>query len=559
MNPTSIALVMQPAVLFWIVVTGAISFSWTTPTTNAFSFPNTSRRQGGCGRFPSTPGGCWPRTTRLQTIIQSEQLTTNSTRSLDAKSLDDKLSRCKTARQANNVLREELGKVNKNRTSKSLYGSISIPLGASVKGISDADLAIQTRLTNKKYKIQDLIELNGNRDADRASLAVLCLTVACTTSAISANQSLGGMGSGVPEILRFVIVWLLSFAPLAFAGYGIATPEKLQTLLVSIQRELFPAYRQRMIQHEAGHLLMGHLLGWPIAGYRANAVKNAVEFYPLRDGDKGDDLALQLGFDNKRSSAQNQQPDDPTQSAAESSPFFSEQGRGAEILAKQSVFREKPKNYRDNPFLKLASTNEPTNAWPYRGFDDATLDQLAVISVAGVCAEILALGNADGGIADLYQLRQIFASANDAEITSREANNRIRFALAYTMTQLRRHLGVLDEVASVMERGGSLAECIVTMEECKNLSGATVVMGGGEYELCRRQDFRSSKVGWIERIFLGDEKTADTDRDRLVEGKGGGYRKEKKFRLTGDDALYAAMAVSLAFLAWASAGGLSLH
>ena len=156
-------------------------------------------------------------------------------------------------------------------------------------------------------------------------------------------------------------------------------------------------------------------------------------------------------------------------------------------------------------------------------------------------------------------MRQIFASADDAEITSRKADSRIRFALAYTMTQLRRHLGVLDEVASVMERGGSLAECIVTMEGCKNLSGATVVMGGGEYELRRRHDFRSNKVGWIERIFLGDEKTADTDRDRLVEGKGGGYRKEKRFQLTGDDALYAATAVSLAFLAWASAGGLSLH
>jgi hypothetical protein len=182
------------------------------------------------------------------------------------------------------------------------------------------------------------------------------------------------------------------------------------------------------------------------------------------------------------------------------------------------------------------------------------LDQLAVISVAGVCAEILALGNAEGGVADMDQLRQIFASA-ESEISSREADNRIRFALGYTISQLRRHLGVLDEVASVMERGGSLAECILAMEECKHISGATLM---GDYELRRRQDFRSNKAGWFERVFLGDEKTIDTDRDRLVEGKGGGYRREK-FQLTGDDPLYAALAVSLAFLAWASAGGLSLH
>jgi hypothetical protein len=546
MNPTTMALVVQQAVLFWIV--SSIYFS-TTPT-NAFSSLNASRQRG---RIPLTR--CLPSTTRLHTAIQPEQLTPTLT--LDVKSLDEKLQKCQTARQAKNVLREELGK--KKEKNCSLYGSISIPPGASVREISDADLAIQTRLTNKKYKIKDLIELNGNRDSDRASLAVLCLTIACSTSAITANQSLGGLG--VPEILRFVIVWLLSFAPLLFVGYGIATPEKLQTLLVSIQRELFPAYRQRMIQHEAGHLLLGHLLGWPIAGYRANAVKNAVEFYPLQDSGKGEDLARQLGFDKlssvatRRSSSQKQQqvPFQPSES-----PFFSEQGRGAEILAKQSVFREKPKDDRDNPFLKLASRNEPTNAWPYRGFDDETLDQLAVISIAGVCAEILALGNAEGGVADMDQLRQIFAAA-DSEISTREADNRVRFALAYTMSQLRRHLEVLDKVASVMERGGSLAECIVAMEEYKSLSGATVVMNSGDYELRRRQDFRSNKVGWIERIFLGDEKTADTGRDRLVDGKGGGYRKEKRFQLTGDDALYAALAVSLAFLAWASAGGLSLH
>jgi hypothetical protein len=64
------------------------------------------------------------------------------------------------------------------------------------------------------------------------------------------------------------------------------------------------------------------------------------------------------------------------------------------------------KNYTDNPFLKLLYKDNPSQAWPYRGFDKATLDHLAVVSVAGLWAEILAFGNVEGGIVDLYHFRQ---------------------------------------------------------------------------------------------------------------------------------------------------------
>ena len=91
-------------------------------------------------------------------------------------------------------------------------------------------------------------------------------------------------------------------------------------------------------------------------------------------------------------------------------PYFSEKGRGSDAIATQSVFRN-AKNYTENPFLKLPSQNEPSKAWPYRGFDENTIDKLTVVSVAGVCAEILAYGNAEGGYADISQLRQLFNSA----------------------------------------------------------------------------------------------------------------------------------------------------
>ena len=114
--------------------------------------------------------------------------------------------------------------------------------------------------------------------------------------------------------------------------------------------------------------MMSHLLGLPIQGYSANAVKNAVEFYPLNDPDIGKDRANQLGFDRPSSATvsdfqlQNTDPD---------APFFSEEGRGAEELETQSVFRN-AKNYTDNPFLKLPSQNQPKESWPFRGFGKLT-------------------------------------------------------------------------------------------------------------------------------------------------------------------------------------------
>lgn len=462
---------------------------------------------------------------------------TAHTTTIDRHALKE-LDSCQSGTQARRILEQALP------GDDALYASVTIPPGASDRGLSDGDLAIQTKIRNNKYSILDLIELSGNKDADRASLAILSLMVASTASAIAANQNLPG-----PEILRFIVVWAFCFAPLAFVGYGIATPEKLQTYLVSIQRSVFPNYRQRMIQHEAAHFLMGHLLGLPIKGYATNAVKSAVEFYPLNDPEIGRDRAQSLGFERSTRAYENEIA--PVESNA---PYFSEKGRGSDAITTQSVFRNS-KNYTENPFLKLPSQNEPSMAWPYRGFDENTIDKLTVVSVAGVCAEILAYGNAEGGYADISQLRQLFNSA-DQELDERAMENRIRFALGYTMSQLRLHLGALDALAEVMENDGSVAECVVAIETCPNVSGQDGIMG--DYEQRRKEKFNAQGLGVLERVLLGGGRNADVKEDRLVEGKGGGYIREK-FQITGDDPLYLALAVSSFFVLWASSGGLSLH
>lgn len=472
---------------------------------------------------------------------------TKSTNQGQEKAIDSSLLRKLDTCESGSAAKILLDKAVSN--SDRLYQSISIPPGASERGISDGDLAIQTKIRNRKYGIFELIDLNGDKDADRASAGVLGVFLASSLTAIVANENLPG-----PEILRFVVVWIFSFLPLALVGYGIATPENLQALLVSIQRELFPSYSKRMIQHEAGHFLMAHLLGFPIKGYSVNAVKNAVEFYPLSDKAAGANRASQLGFD--RPNAALMDTNEVQMAPSESVPYFSKDGSGGEIMETQSVFRNS-KNYTDNPFLKLPSQNEPRESWPFRGFDHQTVDKLAVVSVAGACAEILAFGNAEGGLADFSQLRQIFGSA-EPELNERDMENRIRFSVGYTMTQLRLHLGALDDLAAVMERGGSVSECVQAIESCPNVSGNDGIFG--DYDIRRRQKFKLEGVQILEKLFLG-ERNADTEEDRLVEGKGGGFRKEKKrlIQISGDDPLYIALGISFLFLAWATSGGLTLH
>jgi hypothetical protein len=502
------------------------------------------------------------------------------------------LESCQTRTAADKVLDEALRlssspEQSNNNSSSRLYGSVKIPRNLSSRPISDAELSLQTRTINSKYKIYDLIEQNGDRDIDRASLAVLCVFVAGASSAIVAQQTtqieILGTVVYIPEIIRFLIVWVLCFSPLVLVGYGLALPSELSATLVSIQRRFFPSYRKRMIQHEAGHFLVGHLLRWPVKAYQANnAVKNAVEFYPLSDEDVGKDRARALGFDARRASLQEEANSEPSVNI-EDRPYFSKDGQGGNAL-ERSVLRDE--DSADASTFALSPQDDPTVTWPFRGFDEETVDKLAVISVAGACAEILAYGNAEGGVADLIQLRRIYGASTrsddgggDAEFGSftddaskrrlrrenkgntsgmdeKEMDNRTRFALGYAIGLLRQHLGALDELAEAMEQDGSVVDCIVALESCTNVSGSTLT---GDCEKIRRERFQERGLGgWVEQTFLGGGKTIDVEDSSIIEGKGGGERRQK-FELTGDDPIYAAVAVSLAFAAYAFNGGISLH
>ncbi len=459
-----------------------------------------------------------------------------------------RLNHVTSAAQAQQILQQAT-----NDSPNRLFGSIQIPAGASSRGISDGDLAIQTRLVNKQYTIEELCfdAVSGQRDANRASWAVICIMTASVSSTILVQSITVG-----PEILRFVVAWCTCFAPLFFAGYGIARTEQLQVVLADVQRQLFPSYRKRLLQHEAGHFLMGHLLGWPIQNYQLEAgLQQAVLFYPLADEFIGVSRAQQLGFDTNRKRGDETLLEEQKEVSA---PFYSPQGRGQRELLEQSFFRENTnkdeKDQKRQEFSRLPKLQDPSTVWPYRGFSDAVLDQITVVSVAGVCAELLLTGSAEGGVADLQQLSVILKDASAETLTERDVRNKIRYALGFTMSQLRRHLGVLDSLAEAMDEGKSVADCVYVMETCSNVSGQTLTVP--DYELQRRRAYR--EANWLERSLLGENKHLDADEDRFVQGKGGGSRKQK-LQLTGDDPLYIALALSFCFFVWATNGGLSLH
>lgn len=524
--------------------------------------------------------------------IQTETDPTTQSKTVPAFAIDsDALSRldsCRTRTAARKILFQALhpGDIASDQKSNRLYDSVKVPKGLSSRPVSDAELSLQTRTINSKYKIVELIEQNGDRDVDRASLAILCVFIFGSSSAILAQQAT----EGLPEILRWLIVFALCFSPLVLVGYGLALPAELSETLVAIQRQVFPSYRKRMIQHEAGHFLIGYLLGWPVKTYQAtNAVKNAVEFYPLSDEDAGKDRAAALGFDARKNN--NNEENKVPRSSMNEGPYYSQDGKGGSEL-ERSVFRDG--DSADDSYFALEPQDDPTSKWPFRGFDEESLDNLAIISVAGACSEVLAYGNAEGGVADLLQLRRIYGAAaisnksknddggegadsfgsfsDDAKerrmrrennnsnggMDEKEMDNRTRFALGYAMVLLRQHLGALDELADIMEKDGSVADCILALETCPNVSGYTLK---GDYDKIRRERLRAEESGvggWVERTFLGGGKTIDVEDSGTIEGKGGGDKKPT-FQLTGDDPFYAAIAVAVAFFAWASNGGLSLH
>jgi hypothetical protein len=200
-------------------------------------------------------------------------------------------------------------------------------------------------------------------------------------AALAIGGSLGIGDLPLPDSLRLPLSAGAAAAPFALLGVSIARPDALRVAL-STAALLSPERRRRLVYHEAGHFLVGHLIGLRVEAYTVGAAGSAVRF--------------------------------SAQGAAV----------GADLV-----------------------------------------DAIACVSMAGIAAEVVACGAAEGGREDLAQLRAAFLELAPRTLgTTRQQDDRIRWATMMALTLITRHRDALDVLAAAFERGSAIDECIVAIE-----------------------------------------------------------------------------------------------
>ena len=90
-----------------------------------------------------------------------------------------------------------------------------------------------------------------------------------------------------------------------------------------------------------------------------------------------------------------------------------------------------------------------------------SVGRFACVALAGVCAEYAKYGNSEGGAADIAQLDQLF---NALQFSQKKSDDEVRWATLNTMAIVRRHGGLVDELARMMGTGESTAKLISIIE-----------------------------------------------------------------------------------------------
>ena len=181
------------------------------------------------------------------------------------------------------------------------------------------------------------------------------------------------------ESLTTNVQFALATAPFAFLIFSVVFPSQLQVAMRRLS-QLQVGERRRRTYHEAGHFLVGHLVGLRIDGFSVDAGDAAVS-----------------------------------------------------LQAPQ----------------------------------EANIDSISVVSMAGIAAEAIEFGNAKGGRADLAQLRVLFYQSAPRILDRRAQDERIRWAMLMALTLLTNHRNELDALVHTISSGGDVDACIVAIESCR--------------------------------------------------------------------------------------------
>jgi len=300
------------------------------------------------------------------------------------------------------------------------------------------DVRMLTRIRGEKDLIQTL-GLDGKSDIDKIASILFAVIVGSILSSLTVLQNLPG-----PEIVRWSVTWLLAFAPYGYLALGLSFPAVLQRLLIQIFRAVDPAYRERLLYHEAGHFLVGYLVGMPVQSYSADAPINAVQFYPLAG------LPQEI---KQRSRNTEIPPDSAKRNAKEEEEMSIEKLRQLWTKINQDP---------NGPTRRAVEEGAAIGRRGALSLDQ--LQRLTVTSLAGVMAEVVQLGEGEGGYADLVQL-QNFLYFCEQRLTDQQQQEYVRWGAVQAFTLLEVRRAELAALVEAFRRGASVPECLRVIEE----------------------------------------------------------------------------------------------
>lgn len=381
---------------------------------------------------------------------------------------------------------------------------------AGDRQVTPVELKMKTGISGD---IAQKLGMTGGQDMDRLAAGLGGVTLAAMMSGIAASELLPG-----PTIVRFVAVWLLCFSPFFYLLYGLQLPGAMQLTLTQVQRTLFPEYRRRLLVHEAAHFLCGYICGLPIEGYSANAAVNAVQLWPLEGANRREEVLRVLGVTNPAAVIKASQENDA-----------SAENRNPKTWAERALAERDALWTPDGDLSGLRArmrTQRPSSSSLIR-VDTDTLDRIAVVSMAGAIAEVLEFGSAEGGLADLAQLREMLALAarqrsGGSQVSSaqwvQERDARVRWACVAASTILQNHQASLEAVVDAMDRGDSVGECVRALEACADATEAEANYSTTKWKPRQRQRPESSRgrVGIFDALLPKRDEGEDTNSGPLV-------------------------------------------
>lgn len=345
-------------------------------------------------------------------------------------------------------------------------------------------------LTRMRGEVGANLGLDGA--AEESGAAALVLGVAALTSVLALATAAGGGN----DTVRYALTLGLVLAPFGLTVFGLGNPDALQGLLIDAQRKLVPGFSERLVRHEAGHLLTGYLLGLPVADYSADSVANAVSFLPL----------------------------DP------------EVARRADEDARRAAWKQSAV-FGEGLALREAKAPESGAPLPAGVVLDDEMNRLCVVSLAGVMSECLFFGSARGGYADLTQLQSLFKQSAVA-LDNDEQMSRVRWAAVQAYTLLRNHDAQLEALCEAMADGRSVTACLAAVETVESDPAAAA----------RYREKAASAIA--EAAERNPAPELDEFGSRVEAGP--------LLDISGDDVYVIAIGISLCFLVFAALGGVTL-